>query len=211
LVDARLRASGWWRFARTVGVVLAVLHTAAVIVLATNGLGHQVHSVVTRVAVLTAWFGGAAVAWWNAGNPAAADHAHGIDLLARVHGIRPQTLAFGRLCAPGLRVAALILLMSSPVLGASLASAASLNIAAWRLASVLPLVAFALSVGVVAGPIAATCGWLSPRHGRSLLFAMLVVPWSLDGMLSGSRACTRSITGMLGFVADLVTKMGGTT
>jgi hypothetical protein len=209
LSSARLVASGSWRFAKATGFVLSFWLTLAVAYLAAKGLGHEVHAVVARTAVWIAWIGGSAVALWSAGDRAKADHLEGIDLLARTHGIGPRTLALSRLLATALRVAALVLLTCLPVAFASLAASPTVSDALMRLLSLLPLVGFALSVGLVAGPLAGACGWFSPRHGRSWLIAIVLFPWSLDGLLTASRAQVGSIPGALGYLVDLVTKVGG--
>jgi hypothetical protein len=41
------------------------------------------------------------------------------------------------------------------------------------------------------------------------LIAIVLFPWSLDGMLTTSRAQVGSIPGALGYLVDLVTKVGG--
>ncbi len=209
LSNARLAASGSWRFAKAAGVFLSFWLTLAVAYLAAKGFGHEVHAVVARSAVWIAWVGGSAVALWSAGDRARADHVEGIALLARTHGIEPRILAASRPMAVVLRVAALVMLTCLPVAVASLAAAPTVSDALMRLVSLLPLAGFALSVGLVAGPLAGACGWLSPRHGRSWLIAIVLFPWSLDGLLTTSRVQVGSIPGVLGFLADLVTKVGG--
>jgi len=200
--------SASWHLACAIAAILAAVHTIAIVILGVSGLGYQVHPVVTRTAILIAWLSGAVVALWNAGDRAGRDNAEGIAHLAGIRGISNKTLAISQLCAPGLGIAALILVACAPVILASLAAAPSVSDAVSRVASILPLGAFALCVGIVAGPLAGACGKLFPRHGRAWLAAVVLIPWSLDYMITASAAKVGSIPGMLGFLADLISQAG---
>lgn len=208
LGSARLVSSAPWRFAKVIGIILAISFTFATIYLSGHGLGHQVHPIVARTAVLIAWLGGAVIALWNAGDRAKADHLDGIDALARTHGIDPHALIISRFLAVALRVTALVMLTCLPVVIASIAVSPSFSDALKRTLSLLPLAGFATAVGLVTGPLAGTCGWLAPRHGRSCLAVVVFIPWFLDGLGTTSHAGSNSILGLLGTLADLVTRVG---
>ncbi len=209
LASACMALSGPWRAARALSVWLAFCFTSAVVYLAAKGHGHEVHSVVSRAAVWIAWLAGTILAWWAAGDRASVDRKEGIESLARIHGIDATTLAWGRTIAATCRVAALVGLATLPVAVASMASSPSLSDGLLRLLSLLPLGGFCLGVGLTAGALACACGWLSPERGRAWLLSLVVIPWALDGVLVGARANVASLPGMLGFLADLATRVGG--
>jgi hypothetical protein len=209
LAGTRMATSGAWKFSRVIAALVAFWLTLAVVYLAVKGHGNEVQGVVTRAAVWIAWLGGTILAWWCAGDRAGVDRLEGIELLARIHGIDPRTLAWGRVLSATLRITALVGVTSIPVVFASLAAAPTLHDGLMRLASLAPLGGFALGVGLVAGALACGCGWFSPRRGRAWLTALVFVPWALDGVLVPTRANVASVPGMLGFLADLVTRVGG--
>lgn len=208
LAGSRMAASGSWRFARVVGALVAFWLTLSVVYLAVKGHGHEVQPVVARAGTWVAWFGGTIVAWWCAGDRAGTDRSDGVEDMARIHGIAPATLAWGRLLAATVRLTALVALTCLPVALASMAAAPSLHDGLLRLASLVPLAAFSLGVGLVAGALASGCGWLSPRRGRSWLVAVVFLPWALDGVLVPTRSNVTSLPGVLGFLSDLITRMG---
>lgn len=209
LASTRMALSGAWRFALVVGAFVAFWLTLAVVYLAVKGHGDETRGVVARAGTWIAWLPGTVLAWWCAGDRAGTDRADGIERLASIHGITPSTLAWGRLLAATLRITALVALCCLPVAVASLAAAPSMHDGLLRLASLLPLAAFSVAVGLVAGAIASGCGWLSPHRGRTWLVAIVFLPWALDGVLVPTRANVASLPGMLGFLADLVTRVGG--
>jgi hypothetical protein len=204
-----MATSGSWRFARAMGAFVAFWLTLAVVYLAAKGNGHEVHSVVTRAAVWVAWLSGSVLAWWCAADRAGIDRKEGIESLARMHGIHPRTLNIARVLTATLRTAALVALSALPVAVASLAAAPTPHDGLLRLLSLLPLGAFSLAVGLVAGALACGCGWLSPRYGRTWLTVIILLPWTLDGVLIPTRASVGSVPGLLGYLADLVTRAGG--
>ncbi|MFW5738819.1 MAG: hypothetical protein ACOC1F_00490 [Myxococcota bacterium] len=211
LASVRMATSGAWKFARVLGALIAFWLTIAVLYLALEGHGDEVHAVIARGATWTAWLGGTVMAWWCAGDRAAVDQTDGIEDMARTYGIAPPTLAWGRVLAATTRVTALVAFSSLPIALASLAGAPTLRDGLFRLVALLPLGAFALGVGLVAGALACACGWLSPHRGRAWLTAIVLVPWTLDGLLGPSRVQVASIPGALGFLADLITRVGGGT
>lgn len=209
LTSARMTASLSWRLARFIGGGVAVVMTLSVVYLAVAGHGDDVQGAVTRTAVWVAWLGGTLMASWCAADRAGIDRKEGIEALARLHGIGAKELAWSRLLASTLRVSALVAFSSLPVAIAAMAASPSVGVGLSRLLSLLPLGAFALGVGLTAGAVATGCGWLSPRRGRSWLIAVVIVPWSLDGLLVPTRASVTSLPGLLGWLADLITRVGG--
>ena len=210
LASNRMTLSGSWRFARFVGAIVAFWLTISIVYLGVKGHGHEVQPVVARAGTWVAWLGGTIVAWWCAGDRAGTDRRDGIEGLAATHGITPATLALGRLLAATLRLTALVVLSCLPVALASMAAAPTVHDGLLRLASLLPLGVFGLGVGLVAGALASGCGWLSPRRGRTLVWMVAVVflPWALDGVLVPTSSSAASLPGMLGFLADMITRMG---
>jgi hypothetical protein len=208
LADWRLAESGAWRFARGVSIVLSIGFASSVVYLAIAGKGAQVAGVLARAAILNAWITGLVLGGWNATDRASADEADGILGLARCHGLPIDSLPVARALAGWWRLSLLVLLGTLPVAAASIASAPTLSLVAWRLASLAPLALFSCGVGLVGGALASACGVWTPRHGKSLLAAIVVLPWALDGVLLVGHAHVGSLPGILGFLATLTATMG---
>ena len=209
LAGWRMATSGPWRFARGVGVLVALFFTLAVVFLGIKGHGDEVLSVTARAVTWTAWIGGSVVAWWCAGDRAAIDRNEGIADLARIHGIDDKQLAMARGVAATLRVTALVFLVGTPVALTSAAASPSLRDGLLRIAAWSALVPFSVGCGVVAGAVACACGAIAPKRGRSLFAIVVLAPWLLDGLFVGTRGDVGSLPGVLAFLADLVTRIGG--
>lgn len=208
LTSARLTSSASFRLARLLGVLVALFFTLAIAYLAAKGRGYEVHGVVGRSAVWIAWLCGSLVALWCAGDRNGIDRTHGIDALARLNGISPPMLQVARVVSSTFRLARLVFLSSLPVAIASLAAAPSVRDGLFRLLSLVFLALFSLCVGLLAGALACICGSLSPRHGRAWLMALVLVPWTFDGILLKTGANMGSLPGLLGRLADLIV-LGG--
>jgi hypothetical protein len=208
LTDWRIAGSGGWRVARAGAGAASVLFTLAIVYLALRGQGALTAGILGRSAVVIGWIAGLGVAWWSATDRAAADRDDGWSALARSHGLAEESLALARAATSLLRLSLLVSACMLPVVVASVAASPSWQVAGWRLAALLPVLLFALCVGVVGGAFASVCGVLSPRHGRALLAAVVLLPWALDGVFIAGRARVGSLPGLLGFLADLASQIG---
>ena len=208
LAGWRLAASRHWRAARALSVLISVFFTLSVLYLALRGQGARVGNVPARAALVLAWTSGALVAWWNATDRASADRTDGIASLAQCHGLSLASLPAARAVAASLRLSVLLMLALLPVALASVFAAPGMTLLLSRLAALIPLALFAVAAGLVGGAVASACGALSPRHGRSLLTAIVLLPWALDGVVTAGRAGAGSLPGMLSALASLASRMG---
>lgn len=208
LAGWRLAASGHWRAARALSVLVSAFFTLSVLFLALHGQGARVGNVPARAALVLAWTSGVIVAWWNATDRAAADRSDGILSLARCHGLSLASLPAARAVAASLRLSLLLMFALLPVSLASAFAAPAWPLLLSRLAAMLPLALFAVVAGLVGGALASACSALSPRHGRSLLTAVVLLPWALDGVVTAGRAGAGSLPGLLSTLASLASRMG---
>ena len=204
----RLAESGAWRFACVGCIALSAWFALSVVYLGLKGQGLQVAGVLSRAAVVIGWYAGLIVSWWSATDRAGADQSDGVIGLARCHGLSADSMPLARALAAWARLTALVWVSTLPILIATVATAPTLALAGWRLTALVPLTLYAGGVGLVGGALASACDVASPRHGRPLLAALVLVPWSLDGVLLAGRAQAGSLPGILGFLATLAGRMG---
>lgn len=204
----RLAASGSWRFARGATIALSAWFALSVVYLGLKGQGVHVAGVLGRAAIVIGWVAGVIVSWWSATDRAGADEVDGVIGLARCHGLPLEWMPLARALAAWARLFLLVLAALLPVLIATIAASPSLALVAWRSSALLPIMLYACAVGLVGGALASACGAISPRRGRSLLAALVLVPWALDGVFVGGHAHAGSLPGLLGFLATLASRMG---
>jgi hypothetical protein len=205
----RLWSSGWAKAALWLSVAAGVLFALFVLVLAAKGRAHEVVPVARRCALVVAWIAGTLLGAWCASDLPARDEADGVAALGARHGLGAADLGAGRALAATLAVASLVLGASLVPALAVLAVSPSWHALGRRLLALLPLAAFAAGVGVVAGALASACGAVAPRRARSLLAALIFVPWALEGALWPAHASVGSLPSLLGSLADLVVRVGG--
>lgn len=208
LAGWRMAASRHWRVARALSILISAFFTLSILYLALRGQGARVGNVPARAALVLAWTSGLLVASWNATDRASADRSDGILSLAQRHGLSEASLPAARAVAASLRLSALLMLALLPVALASTFAAPDWTLVLARLAALAPLALFAVAAGLVGGAVASACGALSPRHGRSLLTAIVLLPWALDGVVTAGRAGAGSLPGMLSALASLASRMG---
>lgn len=208
LAGWRLAASGSWKAARVIAVLLSAFFTLSILYLALRGHGARVGNVPARAALVLAWTSGIVVAWWNATDRSAADRSDGIASLARCHGLSTAPLPAARAVAASIRLSVLLLLSVLPVAVASVLASPHWPLTLWRLAALAPLTLFAVTAGLIGGALASACGAVSPRHGRSLLTAIVLLPWALDGIVTAGRAGAGSLPGLLSAIASMASRMG---
>ena len=200
---ARLRATTGGRMALVAAVGVALVHAIALLVVRETGAGPAALDATLRSAAQwLAWAAAAPLALAAANDRPAADRRDGIDALAAARGAPSSELHAARALAAMQQVA---LIIGAPaallaLLGAALAGSTD---AALRLASVgAGALVFALAAGVTLGGLAAASARLAGPRGRSLLAALVLIPWAL-GDLAG-RA-TWSIPGALDALLTLAT------
>jgi len=151
-----------------VGGALVVL---GLVVVGGESLGTR--ELIVRGVRWIAWLAAPPIALAAAGAPAERDRADGVDVLVRMHGVSDRRLGVARGVAAMVEVSyrlglpAVALCLSVVMVGA-----------AWPLLGMLPgLVLFAGWGGLVLGGLGAACGHFGGARGRSLLLAVVLVPW----------------------------------
>jgi len=208
LADWRLRASWSWRGAVVAGAALSAFFTLSIVYLAVRGHGASVGNVPARAALWIGWAAGALIAWWNATDRSHADRSEGISALARCHGLNERLLPAARALAAWWRLSLLVGAALLPVAIASIAASPDRGLLIARVGALAVLALFALVTGLVGGAVASLCGAASPRHGRSLLLLIVLLPWAMDGVVTQGRAGAGSLPGLLSAIATMASRLG---
>ncbi|WP_245677828.1 hypothetical protein [Chondromyces crocatus] len=149
-----------------------------------------------------AWMGAGPLALAAANDRPGADRSEGIEVLAASRGTYPatfhaaQTLAAMQMVA--LVIAAPVLLLA--LLGAGLSSTPAGAMRALGLGG--GVLAFAVTTGILLGGLASISGRIAGPRGRSLLAAIVLVPWILADLAGNARW---SIPGALDAFLSLAT------
>jgi len=207
LARERLGASSLARFGRGGAIAIASGYAVVAVVLrAADGPAAPLAGLVASAAPSIAWIGAGSIALAAAHDRAAVDRRDGIALLAGSRGASSEALAAARV------VAAMIAIgrgVGLPLIGLALlvaAIAGSASGAARGLAVTLAALVFSAICGVTLGAVAAACGSLGARRGRSFFVAVVVVPWLLAD-LAGLGAW--SLPGALGAALDTAMRLAG--
>lgn len=205
LARERLARTTGARVGATLAAVTAIVFGGvAVSIRLAEGQTASVGDVLPTAARWCAWLAAAPVALAAAHARPEVDRRDGIEDLAATRGAWGRELEAARTLATMLEITLVVgaPLLALALLGAGLSGTFSL---AWRsLGAALGGVAYAGIVGVTIGGIAAACGRLVARYGRSVLVAVIVVPW-LIADLTGQKPL--SIPGALDAV--LAFTLGG--
>ncbi|RLB62441.1 MAG: hypothetical protein DRI90_09070 [Deltaproteobacteria bacterium] len=149
-----------------------------------------------------AWLAATPVALAAAAAPAERDRREGVDVLAAIHGVSAVRLELARglaaMVAIGLRIGlpSLLLCLLMATVGP-----------AWRHLLLVPGVAlFAAWGGVLIGGIAAASGHFGGARGRSLLAAVVLLPWLLSELwVTPGLSIPGGMDMMLTFLVDMST------
>jgi hypothetical protein len=206
----RLAASFAFKSAAALCICASVWFTACVIFLGVKGHRDEVASVVSTAAIVIGWLAGGIVGLWAASDRNKADCADGVLAMAQCHGISPDRLRIGRAAGAFVSLSCLVFLCTAPVCIASIACASGLKPALARGAALLVVGAFSCGVGLTGGVLGSACGAIAPRRGRTVLCALVLMPWAFDAVLPSARSAVGSLPGLLGFVAKLIHEFGAT-
>ncbi len=190
------------RVARTLAVGTASSWAVVMVVLVMRDRAVALDSVALRAIAVMTWLVGGLVALSAARDPG---DAGGVDDLVRQHGLSTAetsatiwsawTLVMGRtLGAPG---AALLLLATG--------LAPTLSEAIRRGLVTLGGLAFIVVASSVIVALARACAAIAPGHGRSLLGAIVIVPWAAEASLG----TVGSLPGLFELFLDTVARLGG--
>ncbi len=200
LARARLRSSGGGRAARISAVIIFIgFAIAAAVLRSSEGPEAALSSLVGSAARWLGVLAASPVAFATAEDRGARDRADGIDALVASRGVSPGGLESARVVAAMTEIARVIAvpLIALAVLVAAMAGRVStvLN----RLSLVGGALGFAIVTGVALGGLGALVGRASGKRGRTVLFAVLILPWIL-GELAGHSSW--SLPGALGALVD---------
>lgn len=176
LCDARQRALSSMRFARFVGVTVALFVAIPMVFVAVRGGRDVLDAVALRGLALLSWGAAGLAALAAAGDLAGKDRAEGVEALARQRGYRPAELATARVLAAIRRIATVTGVPALALCALALAMSGSAALAWLRLELCVAVVAYVLLLAAVLGGLARWSARVSPGHGRWLLLALLLVP-----------------------------------
>lgn len=207
LARERLRSTTAGRIGRLLGWLMAVVFSVIALVLRLGDSADiSLGGLLSTAARWIAWGAGAPLAIAAAAPRAAIDRAEGIEALAASRGVpRPALEALRSVAA----MSQTSLAIGAPLFVLSLVSVASAGSAVVALRHALlgvGLVAFSAIAGVTVGGIAAACGRAGAARGRSLLAAIIFLPWVLSDLF-GFRAW--SIPGALSAALDFLVRASG--
>ncbi len=151
--------------------VAGVLVALGLVVMGGEALGTR--EIIVRGVRWLAWLAAPPIALAAAGAPAERDRADGVDVLMGMHGVSDLRLATARGLAAMIEVSYRLGLPA-----VALCLSVVMATGAWPLLGMLPgLVLFAGWGGMVLGGLGAGCGYFGGARGRSLLLAVVLVPW----------------------------------
>jgi hypothetical protein len=207
LARARLRQTKGGRWSALLGLLLlAAFGVIELILRADEGPGVAFGGLLETATRAITWAAGAPVALAAAHNRARADRDEGIEALAASRGAGPRSLAAVRTFAAMLQATIavgaplVVLALLAVVLTGSVPSALR------HLGLALGLAGFSLVAGVTIGGVAAACERVGGARGRSLLLAVVLIPWVLTDLV-GLRAW--SIPGALNAALTFVVRASG--
>jgi hypothetical protein len=188
LARERLRQTKGGRWSALLGLLLMTgFGLIALVLRADDGPDVALGGLFETAARTIAWAAGAPLGLAIAHDRGRADRAAGIEALAASRGAGRSALEAARTAAAMLQTTLAIglPLLVLALLGVALAG--SLTSALRHLGLAAGLAGFSILAGVSIGGIAAACGRLGAMRGRSLLAAVVLVPWVLTD-LAGLRA-----------------------
>lgn len=207
LARERLRRTKGGRWSALLGLVLMTgFGLIALVLRADDGPGVALGGLFETAARTIAWAAGVPLGLAIAHDRARADRAAGIDALAASRGSGRSALEAARTAAAMLQTTLAIglPLLVLALLGVALAG--SFTSAIRHLGLAAGLAVFSILAGVTIGGLAAACGRLGAMRGRSLLAAVVLVPWILTD-LAGLRAW--SVPGALGAALSFIVRVSG--
>jgi hypothetical protein len=196
LARARLRATGGGRLGVAAAIGVTVIYGGMMIVLRVeDGAGSALDGPLRAAGAALAWAAAGPIALAAARDRVAADRSDGVEALAAARGVPPRALHGVRAVAAMREITGVIAIPSAALaIGAALLSG-SIASALRHLAVGAGVVAFAAVCGATLGLLASISGRVAGRRGRTLLAAIVLIPWAIAD-LAGSAAW--SVPGALG-------------
>jgi hypothetical protein len=164
----RLRGTLGVRFGAVVGLVVGFVFSSA----AASG-----HVRWANVIGALVWLGAGPVALSAAHAPRLRDQKDGVEVMVALRGVGAAALRRARVFAAAI-VGGVVILVPTLIVAATVLVVAATGAVAVRCA-VAALVAAA--GGALVGTVGSVCGEIGERRGRSLLLAVVIVPWALSG------------------------------
>lgn len=180
LLAERLALTGWGKFARFASVTLAFVFVASVIALRiSEGPRAATASLQTSAARWSLWAVAMTVALAASHRRTIADRRDGFELLADMNGLGGGSQLLAR-AAAGFWLSLRLMLLPCVSVGiASLAVSGTGEIAFDRARVLAAVTGYALVVSLVLPPLAAVFESLSPKRGRTVFIAALLVSAAL--------------------------------
>lgn len=135
------------------------------------------------VARVAAWTVASCLALAAANGVGEASARDGIAWMAMSRGASLPALAQSRFLAVAWEITFWVAVPATTAALAAVASAGSVESALRRLGLVAVSLAFAAMTGLLVGAVSVAADTLRPRGGRTVLLALLFVPWILSGLL----------------------------
>lgn len=207
LARERLRQTKGGRWSALLGLLsMTAFGLIALVLRADDGPDVALGGLFETAARTIAWAAGVPLGLAVAHDRTRADRAEGVEALAASRGAGRSALDAARTVAAMLQTT---LAIGAPLLILALlgvALAGSLTSALRHLGLAAGLAIFSILAGVTIGGLAAACGRLGAMRGRSLLAAVVLVPWILTD-LAGLRAW--SVPGALGAALSFIVRVAG--
>jgi hypothetical protein len=140
------------------------------------------------VARIAAWTVASCLALAAANGVGEASARDGISWMAMSRGASLPTLTQARFLAVAWEIAWWVALPAVTAALAAVASAGSVESALRRLGLCAVALAFATMTGLLVGAVAVAADTLRPRGGRSVLLALLLLPWIFSSLLDFPHA-----------------------
>jgi hypothetical protein len=207
LARERLRQTKGGRWSAILGLLLMTgFGLVALVLRADDGPDVALGGLFETAARTIAWAAGIPIGLAIAHDRGRADREAGVEALVAARGASRSALEAARTAAAMLQatIAIGLPLIVLALLGVALAG--SVTSALRHLGLAAGLAGFSILAGVTIGGVAAACGRLGARRGRSLLAIVILVPWILTD-LAGLRAW--SIPGALSAALTFIVRASG--
>jgi len=197
------------RLAQLLSITASLAFCSSMVFLSLHHQPSSIMHIVPRALCCIACICATIIGWIGATNQEAGEKSLGISDLAKSHGVSAPQLHLAKAIVATTHTAKLVFLSAIPLVIVAASLAHSLRGAALRIAAVFPAMLFAAATGLLAGALSNACAWLSPTRGKSLFFAVVLLPWWMQGLLAHHGRHLTSLPALLEYLADLVTSFGG--
>ena len=193
------------RMARLYAAGVAVTYGVLVVLASGDGAARAGRALVIRELTAASWVVTALAALSLAANLREQDVQRGFGGLLAQRGIRDDALELGRWLAGAKRIATLVGLSGLFVCAVAAMRVGSLQSGLLLLARAIATVVYSLLLGAGISALARAAASLAPRHGRSLLIALVLLPHAARELWPELP----SVPAAYGSLLSLVARVGG--